>query len=200
MSLIVAARFDTFDSAELAAGALFRAQFHEDDVNIFFVNPPGQHDRHPLGGDQDADPGVRSAAGGAGLGAAILAAVGAVIGFALAELFQWPWAWLIVACGALVGAYGGSLGGAMYQTRKRPKRHTPGQRQTVRSPGVLLAVHVEAARESVATQILREAGGLDVEKATGRWQTGRWVDFDALKPPLLSDRGASYAKPQGQGA
>jgi hypothetical protein len=199
MSLIVAARFETFEAAEDAARVLFAKGFAEEDANIFFVNPPGQHDRHPLGGDHDVDPGLASSHRGAGLAAVILAALGGLVGFALAEMFHWQWAWLVTLIGALVGAYGGSLIGAMEQSRKTPSLRAPGVQQRTRHAGVLLAVHVDAQRETEAAATLRDAGGKDVEKAAGRWQQGRWVDFDALKPPVLSDRVASYAKPQSQG-
>ncbi len=199
MSLIVAARFDTFDGAEAAARTLFQENFAEDDVNIFFVNPPGQHDRHPLGGDHDVDPGLRTSTKGAGVGAAILAAVGALVGFAVSQIFHWQFAWVMIAVGALVGAYAGSLMGAMERSRRTPSVRAPGVQQRARHGGVLLSVHVDAERETLAAKLLRDAGGKDVEKATGRWQAGRWTDFDALQPPQLSDRVASYAKPQSQG-
>ena len=198
MSLIVAARFDTFQAAENAAHALFLHDFAEEDVNIFFVNPPGQHDRHPLGGDHDVDPGLKTSHQGAAAVAAVLAALGAMVGFALAKLLGWGWVGLVTAVGALVGAYAGSLIGAMEQSKKTPSLRAPGVQQRTRHAGVLLAVHVDAQRETAAATQLREAGGMEVEKATGRWQAGRWSDFDALKPPLLSDRVASYSKPHSQ--
>jgi hypothetical protein len=198
MSLIVAARFDTFEAAEHAARSLFDHQFQEEDVNIFFVNPPGQHDRHPLGGDHDADVGVASSHKGAGAIAALFAAIGFVIGLALAELFHINWVWFVALVGGMVGAYGGTLLGAMQRARKTPSMRAPGVQQRSRSAGVLLSVHVDAQTETLAATTLRDAGGQDVEKASGRWQQGRWSDFDALKPPVLSDRVASYAKPQSQ--
>jgi len=198
MSLIVAARFDTFEAAQAAAQGLFRMQFSEEDVTMFFVNPPGMHDRHPLGGDMDCDPGVAQSAKGAGIWAALLGAVGAILGALIAVAFHF--AWLLITLGAGVGAYAGSLFGAMANSRKVRGLHAPGQRQAVRHAGVLLAVHVDEFTESAASKALRDAGGLDVEKAAGRWQAGHWVDFDALKAPILSDRVASYPKPQGVSA
>ncbi|MNT99606.1 hypothetical protein D3C72_2424980 [compost metagenome] len=47
----------------------------------------------------------------------------------------------------------------------------------------MLALHVEPQRESLARQVLREAGGSDIERAQGRWLEGRWQDFDPLTPP-----------------
>ncbi|MBN3809517.1 hypothetical protein G3N97_10475, partial [Paraburkholderia sp. Ac-20347] len=46
MSLIVAGRFTTFPAAEAVADKLFARGFVEEDVNLFFVNPRGQHARH----------------------------------------------------------------------------------------------------------------------------------------------------------
>jgi hypothetical protein len=194
MSLIVAARFDTFEAAQNAAQSLFKINFAEEDVTMFFVNPPGMHDRHPLGGDRDHDPGVAQSAKGAGTWAALLGAVGAVIGALVVAAFHFTW--VLIALGAGVGAYAGSLFGAMAASRKTQGLRAPGQRQTVRHAGVLLAVHVDELTESAASKTLRDAGGLDVEKAAGRWQAGHWADFDALKPPVLSDRVASYPKPE----
>ena len=198
MSLIVAARFDTFEAAESAARSLFERSFKEEDVNIFFVNPPGQHDRHELGGDHDVDPGLAKSHWGAGAVAALFAALGFVIALAIAELMKINWIWFVACVGAMVGAYGGTLVGAMQSSRKTPSLRAPGARQRTRSAGVLLSVHVDAETETLAAATLRDAGGQDVEKASGRWQQGRWSDFDALKPPVLSDRVASYAKPQNQ--
>jgi hypothetical protein len=35
-----------------------------------------------------------------------------------------------------------------------------------------------------AARVLRDAGGAAIERATGRWQQGRWADFDPLRPPV----------------
>jgi hypothetical protein len=53
---------------------------------------------------------------------------------------------------------------------------------------VLLAVHVEAGTEVFASNLLKNQGGRDIERADGRWQDGKWADFNPVKPPVLSDK------------
>ena len=48
--------------------------------------------------------------------------------------------------------------------------------------GVLVAVHVSPETQVQAAATLREAGGMDIERASGRWKQGRWSDFDPLQP------------------
>ncbi|MGN6319486.1 hypothetical protein [Trinickia sp.] len=179
MSLIVAGRFTTFDDAEAAASRLFAAGFVQEDVTLFFVNPRGQHARFPIGGDQYADPQAARASKGAGKGGAIGAVIGAIIGVALFSAFSSPFLLLVVAAG--VGAYLGSLIGAMSHTRgggKLPDEHVPHE---ARDSGVLVAVHVSPDNQHEAARVLREAGSLEVERAHGRWQHGKWADFDPTK-------------------
>ncbi len=179
MSLIVAGRFTTFPDAEAAANRLFAAGFVHEDVTLFFVNPPGQHARFPIGGDQYADPEAAGASKGASKGGAIGAVVGAAIGVALVSAFSSPFLVLVIAAG--VGAYLGSLMGAMHETRgggKEPEREVA---HAARGSGVLVAVHVSPDNQAEAARVLREAGSLEVERAHGRWQHGRWADFDPTK-------------------
>jgi hypothetical protein len=184
MSLIVAGRFTTFEDAEKAAAALFAKGFVEEDVTLFFVNPRGQHARFPIGGDENKDPASTEAPKGAGKGVAIGATLGAVIGVGIFVLMHASLLILIIAAG--VGAYVGSLVGAMSQTREHGKsaHARPIAEPPVRESGVLLAVHVGPDNQAKATETLLEHGGLDVERATGRWQQGRWSDFDPLKAPV----------------
>jgi hypothetical protein len=186
MSLIVAARFETFEDAENASRELFRKGIHEDDCTIFFVSPRGQHATYPLGGDQASDPGARKAHVGAFSGATITGVVGAVIGAAVTLLLGLPIVAILVGVG--VGAYIGSLGGAFVKLKGKGKRREAGRPVSVRHGGVLLAVHVTAASEAEVARSLRELGGRDVEKAEGRWRDGSWTDFDPVKPPVLSDK------------
>ncbi|PQV54990.1 hypothetical protein [Paraburkholderia sp. BL21I4N1] len=182
MSLIVAARFTTFPSAENAAQKLFNAGFVEEDVTLFFVNPRGQHARYPIGGDTATDASAREAPKGAGLGVTIGAAAGAVVGVGIFAAFSAPILVSLIAAG--VGAYIGSLAGAMMRTRGggTPGHRSPFHEET-RDSGVLVAVHVSPDNQFDAARVLREAGGAAVERATGRWQQGRWADFDPLKQP-----------------
>ncbi|MGF6817652.1 S-formylglutathione hydrolase FrmB [Paraburkholderia atlantica] len=182
MSLIVAARFTTFPAAESAAQKLFDAGFVEEDVTLFFVNPRGQHARFPIGGDTDTDPGAREAPKGAGMGVTIGAVIGAVVGVAIFAAFSAPLLVSLIAAG--VGAYVGSLIGAMSRTKERGKSdlHVP-YHEEARDSGVLVAVHVSPDNQLDAARVLREAGGVAIEKATGRWQQGRWADFDPTRTP-----------------
>ncbi|WP_447919874.1 hypothetical protein [Achromobacter aegrifaciens] len=52
MSLIVAARFDTFDQAAMAARQLCAEGYTEDDIHTFYINTAGEHARYPIGGDR----------------------------------------------------------------------------------------------------------------------------------------------------
>jgi hypothetical protein len=182
MSLIVAARFTTFPAAEAAAERLFQAGFVEEDVSLFFVNPRGQHARYPIGGDQNKDAASVDAPKGAGMGVTIGAVIGAIVGVGIFTAFSAPV--LVSAIAAGVGAYIGSLIGAMYRTRDSGKNVRPEHvHYEQRDSGVLLAVHVTPESQQQAAQVLRDAGGASIERATGRWQQGRWADFDPTRPP-----------------
>jgi hypothetical protein len=182
MSLIVAACFTTFPTAEAAAQRLFNSGFVEEDVTLFFVNPTGQHARYPIGGDTGTDAGASQAPKGAGKGVTIGAVVGAAVGVGIFTLFSAPLLVSVIAAG--VGAYIGSLVGAMSHTREAGRfgRRVP-QQDEIRDSGVLLAVHVSQGSQYDAGRILRDAGGTAIERATGRWQQGRWADFDPTRPP-----------------
>lgn len=187
MSLIVAARFDTFDAAENAARALFRAGFEESAVSIFFVNQAGAHARHPIGGDQTNDPGARNAPTGAVMGASMMGLLGLLFGGLAWFAFRAPIFVVIIA--TCIGAYIGSLAGGLLATRQRPRAQQPGRTtEAQRHAGVLAAVHVTADTEALAARTLRDMGGKEVEKALGRWRDGKWVDFDPVQPPVLSDK------------
>jgi predicted lipid-binding transport protein (Tim44 family) len=186
MALIVAARFTTFEQAQGAARSLFSNGYGEDDVHIFYVNTAGAHAKYPVGGDRKADPDSRGAQYGALMGAALLGLVGAVVGGLIgAALNLAPFGLLIVAA---VGAYMGSFAGALWATGRKQagsggtNRAKPDHPEA-RAAGVLLALHTDPTHEAQAVQLLRGAGGEDVERANGRWQEGQWVDFDPLQPP-----------------
>lgn len=185
MSLIVAARFNTFDEAEGAARALLNEGVGHDCLHTFFVNPPGAHDRFPMGGDQAADPHAEGAHLGAVAGAAIVGVIGAIIGYIVTAAFSGASVPLI---GAGVGAYIGSLAGAMYVLSKPKRRGTIIEQRDVREhegrpSGVMLAVHARDVSPQRIGEILRAAGGVEVERAQGDWRNGKWQDFDPLAAP-----------------
>jgi hypothetical protein len=171
MSLIVAARFTTFPAAEDAAQRLFNAGFVEEDVQLFFVNPSGQH-----GIETITDANAREAPVGAEIGITIGAVVGAMVGVGIFAALSAPLIVSLIAAG--VGAYVGSLAGAMVRTLEASND------EETRVSGVLVAVHVSPDSQLDAARVLRDAGGAAIERATGRWQQGRWVDFDPLKQPV----------------
>jgi len=188
MSLIVAARFDTFDAAQIAADALMKAGVAPDALHTFFVNPAGAHDRYPLGGDRAADPDSKGGPFGAVGGAAAIGVLGAVIGGVIA--FAFGTSLVTIVGGAGVGAYIGSLIGAMSALgRARPRRSlaeaAEAKEKQGRASGVMLAVHTSAEHEMNIARILKEAGGIEVERAHGRWRDGKWEDFDPLTSPTL---------------
>lgn len=186
MSLIVAARFTAFADAEKAAQALFGNGFQEADVSIFFVNPPGMHHALPAGGDRYADDSAKASHLSLITGAGIGAVVGIAIGSGLVVMMSLQPT--IAAITGGIGAYLGSLMGALKGMRASPQRRSQGAPMDTRPSGVLLAVHVEAGTESFASRLLKEHGGKDVERANGRWHNGKWVDFDPVNPPVLSDK------------
>jgi hypothetical protein len=169
MSLIVAARFTTFPPAENAARRLFSAGFVEEDVTLFFVNPSGQH------GIESTDADASEAPKGAEIGVTIGAVVGVMVGVGIFAAFSAPLIASLIAAG--VSAYVGSLIGAMVFTREANNEET-------RESGVLVAVHVSLDSQLDAARVLRDAGGAAIERATGRWQQGRWADFDPLQQPV----------------
>lgn len=201
MTSIIAGRFEQNSQADAAAAALRGGGFGDDDIAVFFVNPPGQHATFPIGGDRDKSPGAKHAQSGALKGVAVGSAVGVGVGLAAAPLLG-PAA---VLAGAGAGAYAGSLVGALGDMDEKPAAAPDEQAiepvavagassrdAPARSGGVLVAVRAgEFAKRVDAVNILRAQGARDIERADGTWQAGQWVDFDPLKPPLLVDLPAS---------
>lgn len=186
MSLIIAARFETFDQAGAAARRLFELGYDEADMHTFYVTQPGAHARYPIGGDQHADPDARGAQWGAIAGAGLLGLLVACAGgFVAARVFGSIW---VVLGAAGVGAYLGAFGGALWISG-RHKRLAAGRAQpgtdhpAIRYSGVLLALRVDPVRQVEAADVLKQAGGMDLERANGRWERGQWQDFDPLTPP-----------------
>ena len=108
MHTIIGGRFELQDQANAALAGLQQAGFPREALAAFYINPNGQHDTYPIGGDDESSPGARQSGTGAAKGGGIGAAVAAtpVIG---------P---VGIAIGAGIGAYTGSLVGAGQQHRQ----------------------------------------------------------------------------------
>ena len=86
MTQIIAGVFDDNAAADRTIANLHDAGFGDNDIDRFAVNPPGRHNRLPLGGDEQADEGARGGEFGALAGAAVGGAVGAVAGLVATPL------------------------------------------------------------------------------------------------------------------
>jgi hypothetical protein len=188
MSLIVAGRFQTLDRAEEVAHHLIDDDgFQRDDVNVFYVNPPGQHARYPVGGDEHTDAAMQPGRQSMFVGVAAGVIIGAGIGYGAMQILELNWLAPLIMIA--VGAYIGSLIGAM--VKAKPAHEDTGTQVTsheviepIRESGVMLAVHVTEDSEVRVEDELRRAGARDVEHASGSWNNGKWADFDPLAAPL----------------
>ncbi len=177
---IIAGRFDSFAKAETTASRLRAQGLAEEDLSVFYVNPPGQH---------AADPGARRSGFGAMTSVLLGASAGAALGAALIALLAVspPVSLFVLVFTTGLGAYVGSLAGALSLTREGRTEGRRG-RAPVRNAGVLLAAHVEPATAGLVCALLRNGGAHDIERAQGHWREGRWADFDPLAPPVPAGR------------
>ena len=188
MTTIIDGNFHQQTDARQAWSALLSAGFGADEMTTFFVNPPGQHDLYPIGGDEDESPGTENAPAGAASGAAVGGALGVAAGLATLPVLG-PAA---AAAGAGVGAYVGSLYGALGNMDDKNNPQTPGDREelrtseTLRRSGMLVAVSAPASeQQDTAIRILRAHGATDIERTDGTIVAGEWTDFNPLTPLRL---------------
>lgn len=187
MAHILLAQYDDFESAQAAAADLRELRIGDSDIEIFALNAPGQHDRFPIGGDQDEDRGARKGDEGAVAGAAMGGAAGLAIG-AAALAVAGP---LAVAAGAAVGAYTGSLAGAVNQMGDQGTAvETP-----ARPAGVRVAVNVaNTASEPVIVAVFRRHEVRSIERGEGTWRDG-WSDFDPVSVPHWIEAPTAHLAP-----
>uniref|UniRef100_UPI0023F980BC hypothetical protein n=1 Tax=Caballeronia sp. BR00000012568055 TaxID=2918761 RepID=UPI0023F980BC len=183
MANIIAGRFDTFEHAGTVAKELQIEGVSDDDVWIVYVTSPGQHDHTPIGGDAIADEGAKAAHKGAGKGIVIGGVIGGAIGAASVVLINIPW--IVIAVGIGLGAYIGSLSGAMSRTRQSQSETQPPDTSSelVRKAGVMLAINAVDVSEERLIEALRAHGAAEIERANGQWSEGEWKDFDPTKSP-----------------
>jgi len=188
MARILAGHFQLQDEVDAARAALVGAGFADSRISAFFVNQPGQHDMHELGGDRDMSPGAKETPEGIAEGAAVGAAVGAGVGAAPVRATG-P---LGPVVGALVGAHVGSLysfnkmKGAGESEEVDPGEGSPHENpRRPRQPGMLIAVAVDDDEEGErALATLRQQGAQNIEQAEGSIVNGDWEDFDPLSLPV----------------
>lgn len=184
MKTIIVGRFGQQGEAESARRELLHAGFPAAEVSMFYVNPGGQHAIYPVGGDEDESPGTHGAKFGAMRGAAGGMGAGALIGVATMPVLG-PASPLL---GAAVGAYTGSLVGALSNMDEPGPKADPVHESSappadvLPKAGLVLAVAVETpAEREDATEILGGRAQV-LEETEGTLQDGDWVDFDPLAP------------------
>ena len=184
MASIIAGNFENNARATEAVEELLHSGLAPDQVCVFFLNPPGQHATYPVGGDREESPGARESDTGAVKGAAVGGAVGLGAGVVAAAgtAALGP----IAALAALgVGAYTGSLVGALSKSGKGPEREAGNRpKPEPRRAGMLVAAHIaDSVPEARLIDVLKKYGARDIERAEGMWRDGRWQDFDPLSSP-----------------
>lgn len=184
MSTIIAGHFQLQDEVDRARRELGNAGFSDDRISGFFVNPPGQHDMTPIGGDKIVSAGAKETPEGVVEGAAAGGAVGMAIGAATAPVTG-PAGPIV---GGLVGAHVGSLFSfSKMKEAGEPEEGGAGEnRFEPRKPGMLVAVAASTpSEEARALEVLRDLGAHHIERAEGTIKNGDWADFDPLSLPQL---------------
>jgi hypothetical protein len=177
MATIIAGIFETLKQAESAAAALRNGGCAQEDVGLYHINAPGQHAKYPIGGDEDEDPGARTADSGAVKGALAGAGVGAGVG----ALVGGP---VGAVAGAAAGAYAGAFGGALSSLGSDGEPGAPGSAIERRPAGTMIAVNTnQGPSDELIVGVMREHGALSIEKTQGEWKDGQWTDFDPTSVP-----------------
>ncbi len=179
--------------AERAVDALEDAGFVSDDFSIVARDNVIETDRMDYDEHVDASEGAAvGAVGGAtvggltgllmGLGALAIPGIGPVLaagtlatalGSALAG----------AGIGAAAGAVTGGLVGALMDVGL-PEEDAHFYAEGVRRGGVLVTVHADDTRASIATGIMRQANAVDVNAEREAWQAEGWEHFDETAPPV----------------
>ena len=178
LTQILSGQFDDFEHAELLGSELQTLGVSSDDIQRFALNAPGQHDRFPIGGDEDADAMARGGENGAVAGAALGGVAGAALG-AAAMPFAGP---VAAVAGLAIGAYTGSLAGAL--NIMGGASEATNTRVLSRPAGVRVAVRVPTPeRRSLVLDALLRHHARSIEEADGAWHDGAWSDFDPVSTP-----------------
>jgi hypothetical protein len=178
MAKIIAGRFDATIDADAAVERLKREGFARDELDCFYVSPPGQHDMTAVGGDTHSSAGSRFA----GVGAILGAVAGGLLGMGVAWLVADNYRVAAILFGAALGAYVGSFLGAMNRVRGGRRAEATLEHPVEPKAGRMIAVNADRpGTDQRAVQVLRELGARDVGRAEGDWRNG-WKDFDPRAP------------------
>ncbi|WP_328186624.1 glycine zipper domain-containing protein [Marinobacter sp. OP 3.4] len=181
MGRIIAGRIDVQEHAEELVSAIQGLGISRKKVSVFYVNPDGQHQLLPMGGDKDHSPGTSASGKGAWIGAGAGAAAGAAVGSIAGPVGT--------AAGAGVGAYTGSLAGAVGETDKTAEsadKPAGGSRIADRQAGLHVAAEVSSRCRQDVVALIRQYEGEQIEDTPGRIEDGEWVDFDPTQPVNLA--------------
>ncbi|MFZ6800418.1 hypothetical protein [Undibacterium sp. Di24W] len=163
--------------------ALRSAKFDEKYISSFYVNPPGQHDILPQGGDRFDSPGTKEVLTGLAIGVSGGGLLGAALGVVVIPIGG-PFAPVL---GAATGAHIGALIGSVSEMKDQGAGEVGGENTLrQRKTGMMVAVCVEGAREeNDAIDIFNAFGAVDIESSVGKIVDGDWCDFDPLTTPHL---------------
>lgn len=183
MTSIIAGRLKRQDQVEHAIIELVAAGFARDAISTFYVNPAGQHDLYPHGGDRDESPGATEADEGLLRGAAAGGAIGAAVGVTGIPVMG-P---VSSVLGAAVGAHIGSLVGSLSQMKEAGEDEVGTDNALPqRESGMVVAVAVTGqGTEAQVIAILEALGADQIERADGTISGGDWGDFDPRETPNL---------------
>jgi hypothetical protein len=183
MTHIIAGRLQQQEQVEHIVSEIINAGFRQDNISTFYLNPPGQHDVYPIGGDRDKSPGAKETGIGMGYGAVGGGAVGAAVGLVGTPVLGS----LAPALGALVGAHVGSLLGSLAEMKETGEDEEGGENAVQqRKSGMMVAVSVnDVVQENTVVHVLQSLGAADIELAEGNIVNGDWGDFDPLVPPHI---------------
>ncbi len=189
MNTIINGNFQDLNAAKRAVTDLLSTGFTAAQTSCFSVDIPGHDtDTHTSEGTVVALDAAATAAPEAADGALSGAAVGGAIGVAVA-LATLPVLGPMVAAAALgVGAYGGSLYGALGSMEAADSKAAEAsvmamQKARHRQSGILVAVIADdEVKQDTAKRILHSHGGHDLELREGTLSNGVWIDFN---PRLL---------------
>ncbi|PRC92449.1 hypothetical protein [Solimicrobium silvestre] len=166
MATIIASRFQLKEQAELVVEQLIQVGFAAGKVTSFYVNPAGQHDAYPIGGDRYQSPGMTQFGKN-------FAVVEAVIGVSAPKENH--------------------MGNHPYQrTGQASSEHAtvadnsvhPDDITPIRKAGMLVAVELEDQNfQDRAISFLKRLGAENIEKLEGEIIEGEWHDFDPLSEP-----------------